>query len=58
MDLITRKKVLKMFNINVWTIRLREKSYRFPQPIHVSPEILMYDKKAVEDWLEANVANG
>ena len=56
MDLITRKEVLNMFNISVWTIRRWEKSRGFPQPIHVSPAIRMYDKRAVDDWIEANVA--
>ena len=41
MDLITRKEVLKRFNISVWTIRRWEKSRGFPQLIHVSPAIRM-----------------
>ena len=57
MDLITRKEVLNMFSISVWTIRRWEKDRGFPKAIHLSPTIRMYEKNAVEAWLQANVAN-
>ena len=57
MNLISRKEVLDLFKISVWTIRRWEKERGFPKAIHLSPTIRVYDKKAVDDWLEANVAN-
>lgn len=57
MDLITRKEVLDLFKVSVWTIRRWEKDRGFPKAIHLSPTIRMYEKNAVEAWLQATVAN-
>ena len=51
MDLLSRKDILEMFSISIWTLRRWEKLRGFPKPIKVSPAIFMYEKTAVENWI-------
>lgn len=57
MDLLSRKDILEMFSISIWTLRRWEKLRGFPKPIHVSPAIRMYDKAAIDEWLKARPIN-
>ena len=57
MDLLPRKEVLDLFRISVWTLRRWEKKRGFPELIHVSPAIRMYDKTAIDEWLKFRSTN-
>jgi predicted DNA-binding transcriptional regulator AlpA len=51
MDFISRKDVLELFSISVWTLRRWEKLRGFPKAIPVSGAIRMYVKSEVDTWV-------
>ena len=51
MDFISRKDVLDMFSISVWTLRRWQKGRQFPNPICASGNVRMYRKSEIERWL-------
>jgi predicted DNA-binding transcriptional regulator AlpA len=51
MNFISRKDVLKLFSISVWTLRRWEKQRGFPEPIRVTGAIRMYVKSEVDTWV-------
>ena len=51
MDFISRKDVLKLFSISVWTLRRWEKLRGFPKAIPVSGASRMYVKSEVDTWV-------
>jgi len=53
MDFISRKDVLDMFSISVWTLRRWQKERQFPDAICASGHVRMYRKSEVEGWVEA-----
>ena len=59
MNFISRKNVLELFCISVWTLRRWEKQRGFPEAIPVSGAIRMYVKSEVEGWVkpQANPLN-
>ena len=56
MDFISRKDVLEMFSVSVWTLRRWEKQRGFPKAIPVSGAIRMYVKSDVDAWVEAHTS--
>ena len=48
MNFISRKDVLELFSISVWTLRRWEKQRGFPEDIPVSGAIRMYVKSEVD----------
>ena len=56
MNFISRKDVLEMFSVSVWTLRRWEKKRGFPEPIPVSGAIRMYVKSDVDEWVEAQAS--
>jgi predicted DNA-binding transcriptional regulator AlpA len=53
MDFISRKDVLKLFSVSVWTLRRWQKERQFPDAICASGHVRMYRKSEVEGWVEA-----
>ena len=53
MDFISRKDVLELFSISVWTLRRWQKERQFPDAIRASGHVRMYRKSEVEGWVEA-----
>jgi predicted DNA-binding transcriptional regulator AlpA len=51
MSFISRKDVLELFGISVWTLRRWEKQREFPAAIPVSGAIRMYVKSEVDSWV-------
>ena len=51
MNFISRKDVLEMFSVSVWTLRRWEKQRGFPKAIPVSGAIRMYVKSEVDAWV-------
>ena len=51
MDFISRKNVLELFSVSVWTLRRWEKKRGFPEAIPVSGAIRMYVKSEVDGWI-------
>jgi len=51
MNFISRKDVLEMFRVSVWTLRRWEKQRGFPKAIPVSGAIRMYVKSEVDTWV-------
>ena len=56
MNFISRKDVLEMFSVSVWTLRRWEKQKGFPKAIPVSGAIRMYVKSDVDAWVEAHAS--
>tara|TARA_B100000780_G_scaffold174940_1_gene122491 strand:- start:114 stop:302 length:189 start_codon:yes stop_codon:yes gene_type:complete len=51
MNFISRKDVLEMFSVSVWTLRRWEKQRGFPEAIPVSGAIRMYVKSELDAWV-------
>ena len=51
MNFISRKDVLELFSVSVWTLRRWEKKRGFPEAIPVSGAIRMYVKSEVDEWI-------
>ena len=51
MNFISRKDVLELFSISVWTLRRWEKQRGFQEAIPVSGAIRMYVKSEVDAWV-------
>ena len=51
MNFISRKDVLELFSVSVWTLRRWEKKGGFPEAIPVSGAIRMYVKSEVDAWV-------
>ncbi|MDE0784787.1 MAG: hypothetical protein OSB34_16615 [Planktomarina sp.] len=51
MNFISRKDVLELFSVSVWTLRRWEKKRGFPEAIPVSGAIRMYVKSEVDGWI-------
>ena len=48
MDFISRKVLLELFSISVWTLRRWQKERQFPDAIAASGRVRMYNKSEVE----------
>ena len=57
MNFISRKDVLELFSISVWTLRRWEKQRGFPEAIPVSGAIRMYVKSEVDAWVVSRALN-
>ena len=57
MNFISRKDVLELFSISVWTLRRWEKQRGFPEAIPVSGAISMYVKSEVDAWVVSRALN-
>jgi len=57
MSFISRKDVLELFSISVWTLRRWEKQRGFPEAIPVSGAIRMYVKSEVDAWVVSRALN-
>ena len=57
MNFISRKNVLELFSISVWTLRRWEKQRGFPEAIPVSGAIRMYVKSEVDAWVVSRALN-
>ena len=51
MDFISRKVLLELFSISVWTLRRWQKERQFPDTICASGKVRMYRETKVESWI-------
>ena len=51
MDFISRKVLLELFSISVWTLRRWQKERQFPDAICAPGKVRMYRKSEVESWI-------